>query len=414
MATVTATLPVRRFAPAMLAETPAPVLAPLQAEEHAAPVRARPSERARADARRRFAAAAPVRLAYTAAVTTPPTAAAPAAQLRQGAQGPAVAQMQEALRGLGYNVGPIDGDFGPMTANALRAFQRDHGLTVDATYGPQTRAAMDAARRPAPAPAAPAPVPSAPAPAPSAAAVPQSSLRRGSHGEDVKLLQAALQSLGYSVGPIDGDFGPMTEAALKAFQRDRGIVVDGRYGPQSRGALSAALNGAPAPAPLGPTAPTGPTAPIDGPRAERINGMLDWAKGEIGTPYAAVNPFRFGTVPWDGGRHQSVNGSGTWWQYPAGTKVYDCSGFVCTAYKQLGVDLAARGLSTSGSIAADRTFLQDVPRDQLQPGDLITYSGHVMIYMGDGKVIDSSGSKGVAINNVDWSRVTSCKRVPLP
>lgn len=48
-------------------------------------------------------------------------------------------------------------------------------------------------------------------------------LTQGDQGRDVQLLQRVLRDLGYDVGPIDGDFGPRTEAALTQYQRDQGL-----------------------------------------------------------------------------------------------------------------------------------------------------------------------------------------------
>ena len=47
--------------------------------------------------------------------------------------GPAtvVTRVQGGLSQLGYNPGPVDGQFGPQTADAIRDYQRDHGLLVD-------------------------------------------------------------------------------------------------------------------------------------------------------------------------------------------------------------------------------------------------------------------------------------------
>lgn len=233
-------------------------------------------------------------------------------------------------------------------------------------------------------------------------------LQRGSSGPEVLKLQKALAAAGFDPKGLDGKFGPMTEAALKAFQKAARITVDGKAGPQTWGALN--KWGA------APTAPTTPTSPSSGAGIPR---MLEWAKSMIGSKYAAVNPFRFGEVLWDGKPHTSVNGSGTVYNYPKGTRVFDCSGFVVSAFKQLGVDLAARGIATSGAMHANTSFLQPVARENLQPGDLITYTasngvGHVVIYMGDGKCIEAAGGVGVVIRDVKWDRLKSIRRVPLP
>ena len=52
-------------------------------------------------------------------------------------------------------------------------------------------------------------------------------LRNGSKGDDVVTLQNALAALGYLSGSIDGDFGPGTENAVKAFQADHGLAANG-------------------------------------------------------------------------------------------------------------------------------------------------------------------------------------------
>ena len=58
-------------------------------------------------------------------------------------------------------------------------------------------------------------------------------IRKGSKGQAVTEMQALLDKLGYDLGPcgVDGDFGKCTEAAVKQFQRDRGLEVDGIVGP---------------------------------------------------------------------------------------------------------------------------------------------------------------------------------------
>lgn len=59
-------------------------------------------------------------------------------------------------------------------------------------------------------------------------------LHEGDSGQDVKLVQMALQQDGFLTGDIDGDFGPATRMAVFGFQRSRGLSVDGVVGPQTR------------------------------------------------------------------------------------------------------------------------------------------------------------------------------------
>ena len=58
-------------------------------------------------------------------------------------------------------------------------------------------------------------------------------IRRGSKGETVAEMQGILEHLGYDLGScgVDGDFGRMTEKAVKAFQKDHGLKTDGICGP---------------------------------------------------------------------------------------------------------------------------------------------------------------------------------------
>lgn len=56
-------------------------------------------------------------------------------------------------------------------------------------------------------------------------------LKRGSVGEDVKLLQIKLNELGYYFGGIDGSFGPAMDKAVRAYQSANSLVDDGSVGP---------------------------------------------------------------------------------------------------------------------------------------------------------------------------------------
>lgn len=62
-------------------------------------------------------------------------------------------------------------------------------------------------------------------------------LARGDSGPQVKRLQGLLRARGLDPGPVDGIFGPLTEAAVRRFQRSRRLQVDGIAGPQTWQAL---------------------------------------------------------------------------------------------------------------------------------------------------------------------------------
>jgi len=70
----------------------------------------------------------------------------------------------------------------------------------------------------------------------------RATIRRGSKGKEVEECQTMLYKLGYDIGidGIDGDFGRNTEKAVKAFQSDHRLTVDGVCGPMTWDALQKA------------------------------------------------------------------------------------------------------------------------------------------------------------------------------
>ena len=82
-----------------------------------------------------------------------------------------------------------------------------------------------------------------PTPEPTPTPSTKPTLRRGDKGPYVVDMQTKLNKLGYDLGPcgIDGDFGRATEKAVKAFQGDHGLKVDGICGPATWSALDAAV-----------------------------------------------------------------------------------------------------------------------------------------------------------------------------
>ena len=76
------------------------------------------------------------------ALTVMPAWAA-TATLRQGSRGQAVTELQQDLNALGYSAGKADGIYGDNTTSAVKAFQRDNGLSTDGIAGPATLSAID-------------------------------------------------------------------------------------------------------------------------------------------------------------------------------------------------------------------------------------------------------------------------------
>lgn len=80
----------------------------------------------------------------------------------------------------------------------------------------------------------------------------------GSRGTSVRTLQEKLQRAGFNPGGVDGQFGARTERSVRAFQRARGLEVDGKVGPLTLRALRDGFD---------PASPTRPSAPSTRPPA---------------------------------------------------------------------------------------------------------------------------------------------------
>jgi peptidoglycan hydrolase-like protein with peptidoglycan-binding domain len=127
-------------------------------------------------------------------------------------------QVELLQRALGI---PVDGIFGPETEAAVQHFQAGHGLAVDGIVGPLTSAAL---RGGAPASASAAGVHTEFASdTESGAGSAETATLVG--GSAVARLQQSLHL------PVDGDFGPETEAAIRRLQARHGLTVDGIVGP---------------------------------------------------------------------------------------------------------------------------------------------------------------------------------------
>ncbi len=185
-----------------------------------------------------------------------PAAASQSGNLRVGATGDAVKQLQTALMAFGVFVpGGADGAFGPATKTAVSNFQRWNGLTVTGEVDAATASRLKLGSG-STASAGPAGV--AKQPPAAATGTEFVGMKTGARGNNVKVLQRALIAAGISVrGGADGVFGPVTAAALTSYQQANGIATTGVVDEVVVSKLKLTA-GAPAPAAAPAPAPADP------------------------------------------------------------------------------------------------------------------------------------------------------------
>ncbi|RGS72375.1 glycoside hydrolase [Mitsuokella sp. AF21-1AC] len=189
-----------------------------------------------------------------------------------------------------------------------------------------------------------------------------SAFRVGDQGSDVAEIQGQLASLGYDVA-ADGDYGPATAEAVKAFQVTQGLSADGLVGPSTYAAL------------LGKSMP----------EVSRGTNYISRRVVSESMNYLGV-PYVFGGTT------------------PSG---FDCSGYVRYVFAHAGVYLPR---------TADAQYECGYPvsTGELVAGDLVFFStyepgpSHVGIYLGDGEFINASSSQGVSIASLYSSYWGSC------
>ncbi|UGQ08879.1 N-acetylmuramoyl-L-alanine amidase [Yinghuangia sp. ASG 101] len=150
---------------------------------------------------------------------------------RRGDTGPAVAEIRAKLVQLGLLAADaradqgIDGRgddavFDDAVDGAIRHFQQQRALTVDGVVGVETYRQLDEARWRL------------------GDRVLGYSVSHALIGDDVATLQRRLLDMGFDCGRVDGILGAKTERALRDFQRNYGLRVDGTCGPATFRALN--------------------------------------------------------------------------------------------------------------------------------------------------------------------------------
>ena len=183
-----------------------------------------------ADIREKMSNNSRLALPWISLVTTITILGSPseALALQRGDNSSQVKDVQSCLKSLGYFNGPENGNFGPMTENAVKKFQQASRISAIGKVGPRTKAALqrrcdtggtrissDTCRR---------------------------GLRSGCDGADVRELQRNLTTLGVYNGPVTGRFRQLTKNAVVNFQRQNSIDPIGVVGPQTQRAIRLALN----------------------------------------------------------------------------------------------------------------------------------------------------------------------------
>jgi len=85
-------------------------------------------------------------------------------------------------------------------------------------------------------------------------------LSNGSSGDAVTALQRKLFAMGFDPGTIDGIFGPKTDQAVRRYQEQKGLQVDGIAGPETFASLGIMSDGKPVAAEAAPERPSMPSA----------------------------------------------------------------------------------------------------------------------------------------------------------
>jgi len=124
--------------------------------------------------------------------------------------------IQQFLSNNGFNPGPIDGQSGPKTKNAIISFQKENGLLADGIAGNKTKAAMRAYT-----------------------GCKSENFCVARDNSSAKLdsiadVQTYLANNGFNPGIIDGKMGSYTREAIKAFQRKVGLIPDGVAGARTK------------------------------------------------------------------------------------------------------------------------------------------------------------------------------------
>lgn len=254
---------------------------------------------------------------------------------------------QNRLKELGYLTSSADGTYGKDTETAVKRFQERTGLIADGYLGPTTISELMSKNAQA------------------------NAIIVGMNGPEVEKIQKRLKELGYLSGTPDGRYGEKTETAVRNFQNQHKLSVDGKVGKQTMNLLmsdkakksdgSAAKPGGSS---GGSGGSSGGSASIPKANGANVESFIAMAESRVGSPYK---------------------------RGAKGPSSFDCSGFVYWCLNQVGVK---QGYMTSASWQKTDRYQRISGMNNLQRGDVVSFKGHVGIYLGGGRMIDASSGEG--------------------
>jgi hypothetical protein len=214
-------------------------------------------------------------------------------------------------------------------------------------------------------------------------------------GPDVREVQQLLTDLGFNPGKIDSEYGPITEKAVKAYQKASGLKRDGIVGTITWGALHQ---------------PKPCTATLAG-------RFVAWVIKQVGALYAGAGQGQVGSEALitkleknTGDRKRALASFFDHVKKGLSLIIYDCSGLIVKWL--LDNKLISRDYNANGIYYV---LCSAIERSSLQAGDLVfkkyltsSRMYHVGVYKGDGTVVHAKGRDyGVvneSINATGWNR----------
>ena len=304
-----------------------------------------------------------------------------------GDTGEEVEYYQNRLWDLGYLASKPDGKFGEDTVNAVKRFQGRNDIIVDGHLGPATKQLL------------------------SSSDAKYNKLEYTMSGDDVLRVQQRLRKLNYlKYSEVTGYFGQITEAAVRAFQKNNHLTVDGKVAKETYEKLFNADKVVMAERPVSSTPePTKTPRPTNTPKPTKTPKPGTTPKPTpkpTKTPKPTVKPT---STPKPGASTQDkidnlirIARSKLGCPYIRGAKgpnAFDCSGFVYWCLNKAGVQVS---YMTSYMWRTTTRFPRIHSMSSIKAGDIIvykmgTYSGHVAIAVGNGYMIDASNSEGKVV-----------------